>query len=245
MSMVEIKDPKQKKTIGILGGMGPMATVDLFRKIVEYTDASSDQEHAHILIDCNTQIPDRTIAILRNSLLPLQELISSAQKLETWGAELILIPCNTSHFFIDRIQESIGVPIINMIEEAAMYIESLGYQNAIILGTEGIRSAEVYSTYFSQHGIHAVYPPDPVQEEITNVIYKGIKAGTDIWNTENLNQKIKELEDSNNAISVLACTELPIAQKRYGLKGNFVDPTAILAISAIRYAGYHLKGQPY
>ena len=83
----------EKKTLGIIGGMGPLATADLFRKIVENTPASCDQEHPHILIDCNTNIPDRTAALLNNGASPVSEMVKSAVYLEQGGADCLMMPC--------------------------------------------------------------------------------------------------------------------------------------------------------
>ncbi len=103
-----------KKTIGILGGMGPLATADLFRKIVLMTRAGSDNEHIRIYIDNNSQIPDRTGAILSGGTDPVPQMSDALRHLEACGADCIIMPCNTAHYFLPRLQEQTTVPVISM-----------------------------------------------------------------------------------------------------------------------------------
>ena len=108
-----------KKTIGILGGMGPLATADLFRKIVLMTKAGCDNEHLRIYIDNNANIPDRTGAILQGGKDPVEEMSSALRNLEQCGADCIIMPCNTAHYFLPRLQEQTSVPFISMLAETA------------------------------------------------------------------------------------------------------------------------------
>ena len=94
--------------IGIIGGMGPLATCDLMQKIIEYTDADTDQEHVRICVDCNTNIPDRTTAILHGGKSPVPELVKSAKRLEAMGAQVLIMSCNTAHYFYDRLAEALA-----------------------------------------------------------------------------------------------------------------------------------------
>ena len=111
------------KVLGIIGGMGPLSAVKLFERIVLLTDANCDQEHLRILIDNNTSIPDRTDYILgKIKEDPRVQLIQSAQKLETMGADYLVICCNTAHYFYEELAQSVDIPILNMIEEAAKYV---------------------------------------------------------------------------------------------------------------------------
>ena len=108
-----------KGTIGILGGMGPLATADLFRKIVLMTDASCDNDHIRVFIDSNAQIPDRTRAILEGGEDPVPQMLSALENLEKCGASCVIMPCNTAHYFIDRLCEHTSLPFINMLQVTA------------------------------------------------------------------------------------------------------------------------------
>jgi aspartate racemase len=102
------------KTIGILGGMGPLATADLYRKIILHTKADKDQDHVHAIIDGNTNIPDRTAYIMGKGENPLPEMIKSARTLERAGVDFIIMPCNTAHHFFDQLAKSVNIPLLNM-----------------------------------------------------------------------------------------------------------------------------------
>lgn len=116
--MVNKKD-KNKKTIGILGGMGPLATSDLFKKIIDVTDVDKDQDYPRVLIDNNTNIPDRTMAILHGGESPVPEMVRSTTVLSEMGADVLIIPCNTAHYFYNVIADSVTIPVLNMIKETA------------------------------------------------------------------------------------------------------------------------------
>lgn len=126
-----------KKTIGIIGGMGPLATCDLFHRIIEITDASCDQEHIRVLIDNNTRIPDRTAAILHGGADPVEQMVISARGLQTMGADLLLIPCNTAHYFHKQVSDCVNVPVLHMLEETAKVASRKGIETVGLLATDG------------------------------------------------------------------------------------------------------------
>ncbi len=107
-----------KKSIGILGGMGPLATADLFQKIISLTAAASDNEHIRVYIDSNSSIPDRTEAILSGGPDPLPAMRDSLRKLEACGADCVVMPCNTAHYFLPRLQGLTDIPFLSMLEAA-------------------------------------------------------------------------------------------------------------------------------
>lgn len=230
-----------KKTIGIIGGMGPMATADLFTKIINLTDAKKDSEHIHIIIDNNPQIPDRTSAILRGTESPLPYLIQSAKRLTDAGADFLIIPCITSHGFYDELVKEVEIPILNIVEETAKYLASNSVKKAVLLATDGTRHTNVFGNIFKKFGIELLYPSDTVQAELMNMIYNGIKAGAETWDSSAVNSELDRLNKNGAEAVILGCTELPLAAKLYGIAGNLVDPTAVLAKSAIIKAGYKLK----
>jgi len=144
-----------EKIIGILGGMGPEATVDLFYKIIKLTPAEKDQEHLRIIIDNNPKIPDRTAAILGKGEDPLPALQETAQSLEKAGADFIIIPCNTAYYFLSSIQESVKIPILNMIEETAKEtrkkippIKKVG-----LLASVGVYETKIYHQQFEKFNL--------------------------------------------------------------------------------------------
>lgn len=225
-----------KKTLGIIGGMGPLATADLFKKIVLLTDVQTDQEHLHILIDNNTSIPDRTAYILGSGEEPRKQLIHSAKKLENMGAEYLIMPCNTAHYFYEDIVKEINIPFLNMIEETAMFIKNNfpNIHKAGLLATDGTCISGIYDQYFHKFQISLVKPNQTKQSYIMNLIYS-IKSGKKDISLDGFYETVEDLKQNGAEIVILGCTELSSAHELYQFKGDFVDPLEIIAKSAIRF----------
>lgn len=218
--------------------MGPLATVDLFEKIVLHTKADSDSDHIRILIENNPRIPDRTEAILNGGQSPVPFIVASAERLIEAGAALLLIPCITSHYFFDEIQKSCRVPIVNMLEETMTYLENNGVKKAFLFATTGTISTGVYNLYAKKHGVELIVPEGEDQRDVMGLIYDGVKKGDPNFDTARIQKLIDGICLDRDLPVVLGCTELPVAVKTYDLKGTFVDTTLILAKKAIEYAGY-------
>lgn len=227
----------EKKTIGIIGGMGPLATADLFEKIILHTKASRDQDHLRVLIDSNTNIPDRTAAILHGGADPVPELAASARGLERHGAELLLMPCNTAHHFYDAVQASVSVPVLHMIRLTAQALRERGVAAAGLLATDGTVQAGVYQRCFAGSGIRLLTPDGPGQRAIMDMIYQGVKAGRRDYDAGAAGAAMEALLRQGAETLILGCTELPLAVKLYGIGLPVTDPTLELALAAIHQAG--------
>ncbi|HSQ89794.1 aspartate/glutamate racemase family protein [Romboutsia sp.] len=223
------------KTVGIIGGMGPLATIDLFNKIVTMTNAKCDNDHIHILIDNNTKIPDRTSFILGNGENPTYELEKSAKHLEEIGADFLVIPCNTAHYFYNNIKNGVNIEVINMIEETAKSIASSGIKKVGLLSTTGTIKAKVYDSIFEKYDIELIKPNEYGQSVIMDLIY-GIKEGREVSDKKNMMDILNYLKEQGAFYIILGCTELPIAVKMLEIEGNFIDPTSILARVAVSKA---------
>jgi len=228
-----------RKVIGIIGGMGPMATADLFTKIIENTAAKTDQEHLHVLIDNNTDIPDRTACILASSDAPLAPMVESAKRLVDQGADLLIIPCNTAHYFHSGVVASVDVPVLNMPEISAQYCAEKGLSCVGLLSTSGTARAGVYEPYFEKRGIRLLHPTEVGIQNLMYLIYDEIKAGR-TPHPERLYPEIMALEQQGAQAFLLACTELPLVFQNGG-RVPFIDPTLLLARAAIAAAGGQLK----
>jgi len=226
------------KTIGIIGGMGPLATVKLFEKIVLLTNAETDQEHLHILVDNNTSIPDRTDFILgKTSTNPIEQLILSAKKLESMGADFLIMPCNTAHYFFNDLVKAVTIPVVNMIEETAKYIcETYENINTVgLLSTEATANKQLYENIFNNYGLNIIKPSIESQNNITELIYS-IKSGIEYKYISKVYSVMKEIENKGTDLFILGCTELPIAVDLYKIEGTFIDTLEILALKSIEYA---------
>jgi len=235
------------KKLGILGGMGPQATIHLYDLIFKNTPATSDQDHLQIFIVSDPTIPDRTEAILSENYNPIiEQLGKNVQKLEQMGAEFILIPCNTAHFFVPMIKPQVNVPILNMITITGEWItDRIQYQDQLtkigLLSTKGTINSNIYPKFLKIFNFQLVTPSSTIQNEIMNIIYDGIKKSGP---SPRLKEKFLELlqifrKDHGVDWVILGCTELPLlfldeSQSLDDL--HLIDPMEILAKKAVKLA---------
>ncbi len=225
-----------EKIIGILGGMGPEATIDLFYKIIKFTPAEKDQDHLRIIIDNNPKIPDRTAAILGKGEDPLPALQETARNLEKAGADFIIIPCNTAHYFLSLIQESVKIPILSMIEKTAKETQKKNpsIKKVGLLASIGTYKTEIYHQQFKKFNIEVISPEEKDKEEVMKAIY-AVKAG-------NLSEGIKKsilkiaqkLIDKGAEVIIAGCTEIPLILKEGDVAVPLIDPTQVLAKAAVQ-----------
>lgn len=228
--------------LGIIGGMGPLATCDLFKTIIELTDAATDKDHLHIIIDNNTLIPDRTEFITGHGEDPRKEMISSAIKLETMGANYIAIPCNTAHYFYDDIVKHTKVKIIHMIEETAVFLNKTNTSNKdyLLLSTKGTYKSEIYKKTFKKFGLNILEPSESDKDIIMDWIYK-VKSSKFEITLKEYESLIGKYRNSKNAPVILGCTELPILANAIGLaEEEYINPTLVLAKCCVEFAGKSL-----
>lgn len=213
------------KTVGILGGMGSMATVDLFKKIIQSTQVTCDQDHLHIIIDNYADIPDRSHYILHHENNPLDKMIEAALRLQTAGADILAMPCNTAHYFYDSIEKAINIPMIHMMKETEKVIQG----NAVLLATEGTYEAKLYK---------GTITPNPIMKSHISQLIYDYKKDMSI-NTTLKSFILSQLERVDYII--LGCTELPLIFNDDDTGVKLIDPTQILAEAIIHQAGAKLK----
>jgi len=232
------------KTIGILGGMGPEATIQLFNYIVKLTPAKHDHEHLPILINNIPQIPDRTQALLYGGENPLPYMVKASQVLEDAGADFIVVVCNTSHAFFAELQKKIRTPLVNMIEETASYIKTnFPHVDKVgLLATTGTIKTRLYQKHLEAKNISGAVPDGTHQEKyVMEAIYgkMGIKAGfVNRHPRQALLKAAKKLVKKGAQAIVMGCTEIPLVLDGYAprMQAVFVNPTEILARKAIQLA---------
>lgn len=227
------------KTVGILGGMGPAATMQLANEIIRQTPARIDQDHIPMVIHNNTKIPDRTKAIKGECESPLPELKRSIDILSK-EADFILMPCNTSHYFYDALQEYSPIPILHYIKETAIEIKKSypDVKQVGLLATDGTVYTGLYQHFFLQVGIEVIIPQKQEQEIVMQSIYApdGIKAGF-LQRPRAKLQAVAQLLISRGADLIIGgCTEIPLALKQEHVSFVVLDPTKIMAKVAISLA---------
>jgi len=195
------------RTVGVLGGMGPAATVEFFRRLVSATPANTDQEHLHVIIDSDPSVPDRTGAILGRGVDPEPVLVSMAERLEGAGADFLVIPCNTAHHYLPAIRGAVGIPVLDMPAEAAGRVD----QGCVgLIATDGTIAAGLYQRAFSKRGIELIIPGSEDQKDVMRAI-DAIKAGGDPSAFEGgIASVATRLGDAGAAAVVVGCTEISL-----------------------------------
>lgn len=217
------------KTTGIIGGMGPLATVECFHRIVENTKATKDQEHINLLISNHATIPDRTEAILKQGKY-IEEFLSTIKRdFEIMNREkvnLIAIPCNTSHAFIDEYKKYTKIPIINMVEETVKSLSKKG----VLFATQGTIALEIYQKAAKKYNKNLVVPDKKGQQIAMDTIYQ-IKKNNQIGGLNFQNEISKWIEKDYEII--LACTELSLINFKEEYKDSLLDAMDILVKEVI------------
>jgi len=223
---------KVKKIIGIIGGMGPMATCDLFSKIISSTQAHKDQEHVHLIIDNNTDIPDRSAHILGYGEDPVPEIKMVIQTLVIDGAEILAMPCNTAHYYYQTLNDyakrlNPEIEFVHMIDEVALRCESLGFKRLLLLSTLGTYKSDLYKSFFEEKGISLIYPASDSRQIVMDAIY-AYKNNESI-DKEGLKRLLNYGEDQAVDGIILGCTELPLIISAHETFLPLIDPALILA----------------
>lgn len=228
--------------LGIMGGMGPAATCDIYSKIIQFTPASCDQEHLHIIIDSNSQVPDRTQYICGLGEDPRIEMIRSAIKLEMMGADYIIIPCNTAHYFYDDIVKYTKSRILHMVRETAAYLKKTKPEEVdfLLLATAGTYRAGIYKKVFMEFGLNIVEPDKEDIETVMSWIYS-VKSGRYDVSPDDFKTFTGKYMTEKEIPIILGCTELPLLAENIGVREKCVDPVSVLAKRCVEIAAEHNK----
>lgn len=224
------------KILGIIGGMGPLATNIFYQMIIDLTPAHKDQDHLNMIILSHATMPDRTNAIKTSNLSVLKnKLVEDAMFLESSGASCIAVPCNTSHVVLDEVQKEVGIPIVNMVRETVDDLSlRIGRQGDMIgvLATDGTIEAGIFQQELKKKGLIPVIPSKTNQIMLMKIIYDGIKAGNPV-DSADFKQIEDELLRGGCKYIILACTELSCYAKMQKLSPVYVDAMEILARKVI------------
>jgi aspartate racemase len=232
----------KEKTIGILGGMGPEATLDLFGKIIASTPAERDQDHLRVVIDSNPKVPDRTAAILAAGESPVPAMKAGLAALQRAGADFVVIPCVSAHYFLDELQGESGLPILSMFEVTAGHIrrQHPDIRKIGMLATSGTLQGGRFREKLGLSGIETLAPEDADQKRVMAAIYeiKGAASGRsrDEIGAEIRGIAIRLIERGARGI-VAGCTEIPLVLKPGDLAVPVFDTLMLLARTAIATAG--------
>jgi len=234
-----------EKVIGIIGGMGPEATLDCFGKIIKNTPAKNDQDHLRVVIDSNPKVPDRTAAIIGGGESPAGIMVQGGRILEKAGADFVIIPCVSAHFFLKEVQSQINLPILSIFDAVAETIaeDHPSLKKVGLMATSGTVSGGLFQKRLADSGIETSIPDDKAQARIMAAIYdiknaQATRSRADV--TADLISVAQNLiiHGAQQAQGIIAgCTEIPLALGQEHLPVPYFDSLLLLARAAIRRAG--------
>ncbi len=225
------------KTLGVIGGLGPMATAYFMQLVIDMTDAAVDQNHIPMIIYNCPQIPDRTSFLLGKSTEnPGPQIIECGRKIEQAGAELIAIPCITAHALFPEIENELDTPVLHVIRETAEYLKKEGIHKVGLEATDGTVQTGVFQKELERQGIEVVLPSKEKQEMVMHIIYNNVKAGRRV-DMDRFQQIEQELHDNGAEVIILGCTELSMISRDEKIGHGYLDAMEVLARAAVVKCG--------
>ena len=223
--------------LGVLGGMGPEATVHFLRLLVEMTPARRDQDHVPVVVVSDPRVPDRSEHILRGGPDPVPAMVRGLRLLEAAGVDLVVIPCVTAHAFLERLRGAVSVPIMDILEEAALAVEAIGASRVGVLATDGALASGVVESRMERVGAELVLPER--QDRVMEAIYR-IKAGEKEGPRRALLEEARSMLERGAEVILAGCTEVPLVLSRSDVP--MVDPMEETARAVLREFGYPVPG---
>ena len=234
-------EQRQKLTLGVIGGLGPIATAHFMELVIRMTEAGTDQEHLEMIIYNRPSIPDRTGYILDPANPnPLPEMIRTGNALARQGAGLIAIPCMTAHYFHRELTRYIEAPIVHAIHETAAHLKKRGITTAGIMATDGTIRSKLFQQELEKHGITPVIPDEKGQKCVMSVIYDDIKANKPAG-MDKFNYAAHNLREQGAQAIILGCTELSLVKRDNAIGAGYLDAMEVLAQVCVRKCGGKLK----
>ena len=229
------------RTLGVIGGLGPIATAHFMELIIRMTEAQTDQEHLDMIIYNRPSIPDRTSYILDKSKPnPLPEMVRVGNTLARQGAKLIAIPCMTAHYFHRELTRYIEAPIVHAIHETAVHLKKHGITRAGIMATDGTIRSKLFQQELEKHGITPVIPGEEGQKCVMSVIYDDIKANRPAG-MDKFDLAARDLRAQGAQAIILGCTELSLVKRDYPIGAGYLDAMEVLARRCVLECGGRLK----
>ena len=226
------------KEIGIIGGIGPAATICFEKLIIKRTVAERDQDYIPMATLNDTRIPDRTAYILGESdENPGTLMVQDAKRLEALGCDCIAMPCNTAHYFYDEIVANVNIPVFNLLDETMKQCK--GIKKAGLLATEGTLKSGIYERYAKEYGVELILPTEEDRKKTMEIVYDQVKAGKEI-DIFGFRKLVSNLVERGSDAVILGCTELSVINMRYELE-NVIDPLDALAVSMVRFCGKEVR----
>ena len=232
---------EEKITLGVIGGLGPIATAHFMELVIRMTEADTDQEHLDMILYNRPSIPDRTSYILDSTKPnPLPEMIRVGNALARQGAKLIAIPCMTAHYFHRDLTRYIEAPIVHAIHETAAHLKKHGVTKVGIIATDGSIRSQLFQRELEKHGIEPIIPGETAQKCVMSVIYDDVKANKPAG-MDKFRYASDELREQGAQAIILGCTELSLVKRDYPIGAGYLDAMEVLAQTCVIRCGGKLK----
>ena len=226
------------KVVGVLGGMGPAATLDFYARVIAATKANRDQDHIRLIIDSNPQVPDRNAAVAGLGPSPAPALIAMANGLKRAGADVLVMPCNTAHAFLDDISHAIDLPLISIIDATAADLKRShpNIRRTGILASTGCLDAGLYQKALAAYGVDAVIPRTETRTLFMQALAR-IKTGDLGPAAKREMQTVAEALIADGAEALIAaCTEVPLVLSQGDTTVPLLNSTDSLVAATIAAA---------
>ncbi|MBE6946763.1 MAG: aspartate/glutamate racemase family protein [Ruminococcaceae bacterium] len=232
---------ENKKILGVIGGLGPLATAYFMELVIQMTDARVDQEHLPMIVYNMPMIPDRTAYILDNSKEnPFPMMLEIGEELSRREVACIAIPCITAHYFMGGLQAGLNVPVINGVEETVAHLKANGIRKVGILATSGTIQSGIFHQELRRQGLEPIAPDEQAQKDVMHLIFNNVKAGKPV-EMERFSAVEKNLRSKGAEAMILGCTELSLIKREKNIGPGFIDAMEVLAREALRTCGKPVK----
>ncbi len=229
----------KEKVVGIIGGMGPEATVDLMTRVIRETPAADDIDHIRMVVDNNPKTPSRIKALVEGTgESPAPCMAEMARRLTAWGVDFLAIPCNTAHYYYDQVQSAVDIPVLNMIDRTTARVidENPKIRIVGLLAADAVLKTGLYMTRFEERGVTLIYPTPSLQAQVMTAIREIKTSRYDEKVREMLRSAATELVSRKAEALVVACTELSIIADAIDENVKVYDSAQVLAENIVRMA---------
>ena len=230
------------RVVGILGGMGPEATIDIFTDIVKHTHIENDNDHLRIIIDNNPKLPSRQDAILKGTENPGPAMATTAQNIEKAGADFIILGANTAHHFYHYVKDAVNIPVLHIIEETVLEtINSVrGIKKVGVLATKGAMKTGMFQNAFKDVDVEVTDVPNDILELVHTAVFSFRAEGINESNLAMMKKAVSFLIENGSEAIVMGCTEIPLILKNQTIDVALINPNDVIADITVKYAKHEI-----
>ncbi len=230
-----------RKILGVIGGLGPIATAHFMELVINMTDVQTDQEHLPMIVYNMPFIPDRTAYILDNTKdNPLPKMLEIGHALQEQGATYIAVPCVTAHYFMDALEAGVDVPLINGVRETVAHLKENGIRKVGIMATDGTIRSGIFHKELEKQGLVPIAPHISAQADVMHLIFNNVKAGKPV-EMERFLSAAEDLRNQGAQAIILGCTELSLIKRDQKIGSGFLDAMEVLARQSVLACDKPLK----